>query len=117
MQSCSCIVKGSFVGVKSEIIGDKHEINVYFPIGYKISEKEEHVRDEAILGLAQRVHVHGDAVFSSQFPKMQTAKVTNTLKNGMEIDEQVDFPKGEPENPMSDKEFEDFAGFLKFKPI
>ena len=72
-----------------------------------VEYNEEHVRDEAILGLAQRVHVHGDAVFSSQFPKMQTAKVTITLKNGMEIDEQVDFPKGEPENPMSDTEFED----------
>jgi len=68
---------------------------------------EEHVRDEAILGLTQRVHVQGDAVFSAQFPKMQTAKVTITLKNGTEVDEQVDFPKGEPENPMSDKEFED----------
>lgn len=38
----------TFVGVKSEIIGDKHEVNVYFPIGYKISEKEETVRDEII---------------------------------------------------------------------
>ncbi|WP_340083797.1 LlaJI family restriction endonuclease [Siminovitchia sp. FSL H7-0308] len=38
----------TFVGIKSEIKGDRHEISVNFPIGYKISEKEEKIRDEII---------------------------------------------------------------------
>jgi len=29
----------TFVGIKSELIDGKHEINVYFPIGYEISKK------------------------------------------------------------------------------
>lgn len=49
----------TFVGIKSEIIGDKHEINVYFPIGYKISEKEEDVRDE-ILDLVSVLQAYND---------------------------------------------------------
>lgn len=38
----------TFVGIKSEIKGDIHEISVNFPIGYKISDKEEDLRDEII---------------------------------------------------------------------
>lgn len=38
----------TFVGIKSEIKGDKHEISVNFPIGYEISNKEEKIRDEII---------------------------------------------------------------------
>lgn len=38
----------TFVGIKSEIKGDKHEISVNFPIGYNISKKEENLRDDII---------------------------------------------------------------------
>lgn len=38
----------TFVGIKSEIVGDKYEISVHFPIGYKISENEVDVRDEIL---------------------------------------------------------------------
>jgi 2-methylcitrate dehydratase PrpD len=76
---------------------------------------EEHVMDKTILELAKKVHVQADAEFSSQFPKQQTAVVKIRLKDGKEFSEQVDFPKGEPENPMSDKEFEErFMGLLQY---
>jgi 2-methylcitrate dehydratase PrpD len=74
-----------------------------------------HVMNETILGLVKKVHVQADAEFSAQFPKVQTAVVKIRLKNGKQISEQVDFPKGEPENPMSDIEFEErFMGLLQY---
>jgi 2-methylcitrate dehydratase PrpD len=76
---------------------------------------EEHVMDKAILDLAKKVYVQADAEFSSQFPKEQTAVVNIKLKDGKEVSEQVDFPKGEPENPMSEIEFEErFIELLQY---
>ena len=76
---------------------------------------EEHVMDETILDLVKKVHVQADAEFSAQFPKEQTAVVVIKLKDGKEVSEQVDFPKGEPENPMSDIEFEErFMGLRQY---
>jgi len=80
-----------------------------------IEYDNEHVMNETILDLVKKVHVQTDAEFSAQFPKVQTAVVTIRLKNGKEISEQVDFPKGEPENPMSDIEFKDrFMSLLQY---
>lgn len=76
---------------------------------------DEHVMDESILGLVKKVHVQADAEFSIRFPKVQTAGVTIKLKDGSEVSEKVDFPKGEPENPLSDKEFEErFIDLLRY---
>lgn len=81
-----------------------------------IEYDEEHVReDNAILDLVKKVQVQGDAEFSAQFPKVQTAVVTIKLKGGKEVSEQVDFPKGEPENPMNNEEFvERFMGLMQY---
>lgn len=38
----------TFVGIKSEIIDDKHRLSIHFPIGYEISQNEEKVRNEII---------------------------------------------------------------------
>lgn len=75
----------------------------------------EHVNDDTILDLVKKVHVQADAELSAQFPKVQTAVVTIRLKDGKEVSEQVNFPKGEPENPMSNDEFvERFMGLLHY---
>lgn len=38
----------TFVGIKSEIIDGKHSLNIYFPIGYRISKSETDVRNEIL---------------------------------------------------------------------
>ena len=45
-----------------------------------------------------------DKELSDVFPGIQAAIVEITTKNGI-ISKRVDFPKGEPENPLSDEEF------------
>ena len=65
---------------------------------------EEAVRDENILSLTRKVRVEADEALSAVFPEKQTAIVTIRTKNEPFTD-RVDFPKGEPENPLTDEEF------------
>ena len=65
---------------------------------------EEAVQDEQILALTRKIHVEADDVLSAAFPKEQTAIVTVRTANGA-LTDRVDFPKGEPENPLTDEEF------------
>ncbi len=87
---------------------------------------EEAVADEKTLALTRKVKVEADPDFSAAFPGEQTAVMTIRMKGdaasqggacsegtqtgpqcGRELTARVDFPKGEPENPMSEEEFRD----------
>ena len=65
---------------------------------------EEAVKDETILALTKKIRVSADAELSAVFPNIQAAIVAIKTKNGTFTD-RVDFPKGEPENPLTDEEF------------
>lgn len=65
---------------------------------------EETVKNEEILELTQKVHVEADEALSAAFPEVQAAIVTLETERGAFV-QRVDFPKGEPENPLSDAEF------------
>lgn len=49
----------TFVGIKSEFINGKHSLSIHFPIGFKISEEEDVVRDE-IINLISVLQVYND---------------------------------------------------------
>lgn len=65
---------------------------------------EEMVVDKAILELTKKIKVEADEALSAVFPGIQAAEVTIKTKDG-EWKERVDFPKGEPENPLTEDEF------------
>ncbi len=65
---------------------------------------EERVQDPALLNLTAKVHVTADEALSAAFPAEQTAIVSLQTKT-QTYTERVDFPKGEPENPMTEAEF------------
>ena len=67
---------------------------------------EDVVKDESILRMTEKVSVCADDAMSALFPAVQAAEVTIRTENGS-YTERVDFPKGEPENPLTDKEFRD----------
>ena len=67
---------------------------------------EETVRGREILELTKKVKVSADEELSRAFPGIQAAVVTIRTRDG-EYTERVDFPKGEPENPLDDREFRD----------
>ena len=75
---------------------------------------EEMVADQAILNLTKKVKVSADDALSKVFPGIQAAIVTIRTKGG-EWTERVDFPKGEPENPLTDQEFKDrYNGLMEY---
>lgn len=62
------------------------------------------VKDESVLNLTRKIKVTADPELSAAFPGIQAAVVTVGTKDGS-YTERVDFPKGEPENPLTDAEF------------
>lgn len=65
----------------------------------------EQVKNRTILDLTSKVSVESDDELTAQFPAVTAAVLMLTTKSGQEFMERVDFPKGEPENPMTEKEF------------
>lgn len=70
--------------------------------------------DKAIQELTKKVEVVADEELSKIFPDKQSAVLTITTPKGS-FSERVDFPKGEPENPLTDQEFYDrYAALMSY---
>lgn len=65
---------------------------------------EDVLNNPRVAALAKKVEVVANEEYSRIFPEKQTAVLTITA-SGKVFSERVDFPKGEPENPMSEEEF------------
>lgn len=78
---------------------------------------EEAVKGKEILNLTKKVRVSADDSLSAVFPGIQAAVVAVKTKDGVWTD-RVDFPKGEPENPLTDKEFRDrYDGLMEYAGV
>ena len=78
---------------------------------------DENLKSEKIQELMDKVQVTSDVVLSKIFPEKQSAIVTITTKDGS-FTQRVDFPKGEPENPLSAEDFyERYANLMSFGNI
>ena len=78
---------------------------------------EEAVKGKEIVALTKKVKVESDEALSSVFPGIQAAIVTIKAK-GCEYTDHVDFPKGEPENPLTDEEFRNrYDGLMEYAHI
>ena len=65
---------------------------------------EDVLENPTVKNLTKKVEVMPDDELSSIFPDKQSAILTIEA-NGKKYSERVDFPKGEPENPLSEDEF------------
>lgn len=78
---------------------------------------EEAVKGEEILALTKKIHVKADGALSAAFPAKQAAIVTIHTRDGNYTD-RVDYPKGEPENPLTDEEFRiRYHGLMEYAGI
>lgn len=76
--------------------------------------EDDVLEDKGIQELTQKVEVVADKGLSEIFPDKQSAILTITTPKG-EYSERVDFPKGEPENPLTDQEFYDrYAALMSY---
>lgn len=67
----------TFVGIKSENIDGKHNLSIHFPLGYKISDTEDVVRDE-ILELVTVLQEYNDE--RSRISKISPEQVLKTVR-------------------------------------
>lgn len=65
---------------------------------------DERILDKKLIALTQKVAVTEDAGLTALVPGKRAAIVTVMLKDGMRYSQRIDYPKGEPENPISQAE-------------
>lgn len=65
---------------------------------------EANVTDEELLALTRKVKVVENEELSSLVPKKRASILNITMKDGTTLSHRVDYPKGEPENPLTDEE-------------
>lgn len=67
---------------------------------------EENLRNPEILDLTRKVKVVEDETLSTLVPEKRASIVKISLLDGSSFSFRVDYPKGEPENPLSNEELE-----------
>ena len=76
---------------------------------------EDNLNDYWIKDLTQKVRVVEDENLTAQSPAVRGARVALFLKNGEKYEATCLYPKGEPENPLSQQELEDkFRGLTMY---
>ena len=70
------------------------------------------LEDEDLKELMKKITVAGDPDLTAAYPRKWPARVTITLKDGRRLDGANEYPKGDPENPLSEREL-----ITKFKSL
>jgi 2-methylcitrate dehydratase len=63
---------------------------------------DSRVRDASLIPLMDKVRVLPNEAFEARFPAAQPSRVTVVLHDGREHTAEVEYPTGDPRNPMSD---------------
>jgi 2-methylcitrate dehydratase len=72
-----------------------------------LSFTAEKIMDPRIREQLKKVELVGDPEVDKVFPALQRAIVTITTTDGRSLTRQLDFPKGDPRNPLTDREVEE----------
>jgi len=67
----------------------------------------EKIMDPTIRAQLKKVEVVADPEIERVFPALQRAIVTIHVADGRELTRQLDYPKGDPRNPLTDREVEE----------
>lgn len=84
-------------GVALGLIKGKAGLNEY---------SEGYIKDPTVQSLLSKITVVSDAELTELFPEKQAARVSLLTQAGTRFSDRVDEPKGEPENPLTGREFE-----------
>lgn len=69
--------------------------------------EQERIMNDKIREQLNKVVVVADPEIEAVFPELQRVKVKVTTTDGKEFEKQLDYPKGDPRNPLTDTEIED----------
>jgi 2-methylcitrate dehydratase PrpD len=62
------------------------------------------LRDEDIRALMRKVRIQSDPELTAAYPRKWPARVQIVLKDGRRLSAANEYPKGDPENPLSEEE-------------
>jgi 2-methylcitrate dehydratase len=68
---------------------------------------DEKIMDPTIRAQLNKVEVVADPEIEALFPKLQRVIVKVSTTDGREFEKQIDYPKGDPRNPLTDQEIEE----------
>jgi 2-methylcitrate dehydratase len=68
---------------------------------------DEKIMDPTIRAQLNKVEVVADPEIEALFPELQRVIVEITTTDGRKLSKQIDYPKGDPRNPLSDREVEE----------
>jgi 2-methylcitrate dehydratase len=68
---------------------------------------DEKIMDPTIRAQLNKVEVVADPEIEALFPELQRVIVTVRTTDGREFSRQIDYPKGDPRNPLTDEEIEE----------
>ncbi|MEZ5066516.1 MAG: MmgE/PrpD family protein [bacterium] len=71
------------------------------------SFERERILDPKLRPLLGKIRVIANPEFESLFPRLQPCEVTIRTTDGREISGRMDYPMGDPRNPMTDKQMDD----------
>jgi 2-methylcitrate dehydratase PrpD len=109
-------------------ISSVYSAKMSIPFGVAVSLKErkadidqfseKNINDSMIKSLIEKISIVPDEELSSLVPHKRAAIVKIETYDGCFFTERVDFPKGEPENPMTDDELiEKFLSLTKYADV
>jgi len=64
----------------------------------------ERIRDPELLRMIQKIRIQSDAELSAVYPRKWPARVDIVMRSGRHLKGAVEYPKGDPENPLSESE-------------
>jgi len=64
----------------------------------------ERLEDEDLKRMMEKIRVSADPDLTAMYPRKWPARVTITLRDGRRLEGANDYPKGDPENPLSQQE-------------
>jgi 2-methylcitrate dehydratase len=68
---------------------------------------DEKIMDPTVRAQLRKVEVVADPEVEALFPRLQRAIVKITTTDGREFSKRIDYPKGDPRNPLTDAELEE----------
>jgi 2-methylcitrate dehydratase len=71
------------------------------------SFKPRRILDPALRPLLAKIRVVQEPAFEALFPRLQPGEVTIVTTDGRELTDRMDYPMGDPRNPMTPKQMED----------
>ena len=81
------------------------------------SFSEEKLKDERIREVINKIKGEASIEFEKMFPEKQPSKVVIKTKNGKEFSEYLEYPKGDPREPMTEEDLENKFNALSGKLI